>query len=79
MREQELWLEHADFMEALAADGFVVLGGPIGDGSRTLLVIEADSEEEIHERLAADPWVPLDLLRVATIEPWEILLRSSGS
>jgi hypothetical protein len=31
-REQAGWDEHAAFMDALADEGFVVLGGPIGDG-----------------------------------------------
>lgn len=36
--EQEAWAEHATFMNALAEAGFVVLGGPLGDGSRNLLI-----------------------------------------
>lgn len=32
MREQALWAEHAKFMDALTAEGFVVLGGPLGEG-----------------------------------------------
>jgi uncharacterized protein YciI len=75
MREQERWDDHAEFMDALVDEGFVVLGGPLGDGMRFLLVIEAASEQEIHARLADDPWTPMRLLRVAAIEPWEILLR----
>ena len=74
LREQEQWPEHADFMEALVDDGFVLLGGPVGDGVRTLLVVDAESQKAIHERLAADPWTPTGLLRVASVEPWEILL-----
>ena len=31
-REQAGWSEHAAFMDALAEEGFVVLGGPIGEG-----------------------------------------------
>ena len=31
-REQRGWDEHAAFMGGLLAEGFVVLGGPIGDG-----------------------------------------------
>lgn len=31
-REQPGWSEHAAFMDALAEEGFVVLGGPIGEG-----------------------------------------------
>ncbi len=38
MREQEDWAGHATFMNALADDGFVVLGGPIGDGTDTVRV-----------------------------------------
>jgi uncharacterized protein YciI len=76
MREQDAWPKHADFMEGLAEDGFVVLGGPLGDGERILLIVEAESVPAIHDRLAADPWTPMGLLRVESVEPWEVLLRS---
>jgi uncharacterized protein YciI len=75
MREQDAWAEHAEFMDGLAAEGFVVLGGPLGDGKRTLLIVEAESEHAIHDRLAADPWTPMDLLRVESVERWEVLLQ----
>jgi uncharacterized protein YciI len=80
MREQRDWDAHARFMDGLVADGFVVLGGPLGDGDRFLHVIEAPSERDVEARLADDPWTPLDLLRTARIEPWEVLLdgRSLG-
>ena len=77
MREQERWAEHADFMEALAGDEFIVLGGPLGDGSRVLHIVDAESEGEIEERFAADPW-PTDMLRLASVEPWEVLLGKSS-
>jgi uncharacterized protein YciI len=75
LREQEEWDEHARFMEALVDDGFVVLGGPLGDGPEVLLIVDADSEEEIADRLADDPWTPMGLLRTVKIERWKILLR----
>jgi len=75
LRQQEKWDEHAAFMDALVDDGFVILGGPLGDGeSSFLLIIDAESEQEIHARLADDPWTPLGLLRTAKVERWEILL-----
>ena len=74
MAEQEKFAEHASFMNALVAEGFVVLGGPLGDGTSILLIVDADTEAAVHARLAADPWTPMGLLDVATIEPWEILL-----
>jgi uncharacterized protein len=73
-RKQDDWNAHAQFMDALVEDGFVVLGGPVGDGVRVLLVIRAESERDVEARLAEDPWMTMDILRVATIEPWEILL-----
>ncbi len=74
MREQEKWDEHAEFMDALVDDGFVILGGPLGDGGKFLLIIDAESEQEIDARLADDPWTPMGLLRIAKVERWEILL-----
>lgn len=72
--EQERWAEHAAFMNGLVEEGFVLLGGPLGDGPRVLLAVEAESAEAIESRLAADPWTPMGLLRIAGIEPWQILL-----
>ena len=75
MRRQEQWEKHAAFMDALAADGFVVLGGPLGGGEeKFLLIIAADSEQALEVRLADDPWTPLRLLRTAWVERWQILL-----
>jgi hypothetical protein len=63
---------------ALVEDGFVVLGGPVGDGVRVLLVTEAESARDVEARLAEDPWMPMGILRVARIEPWEVLLDGRG-
>lgn len=73
LREQDAWDEHAAFMEGLAREGFVFLGGPLG-GDHVMHVIVADGEEQIRERLAADPWEPMGLLRNVSIERWHILL-----
>jgi uncharacterized protein YciI len=74
MRGQPAWAEHARFMNGLANEGFVVLGGPVGDGTKTLLIIEAESAAAIRERLAADPWSTMNLLKIDSIESWNILL-----
>ena len=75
MREQKLWAEHAAFMNALAAEGFVVLGGPLADGAEVLLIIDASSEEAVRTRLDADPWSPAGLLEIARVEPWTVRLE----
>jgi hypothetical protein len=74
IREQRAWDEHAVFMDGLVDDGFVVLGGPIGDGKQTMLIVEAIDEREIEARLGEDPWAPMDLLRIGSIQPWTIWL-----
>lgn len=76
IREQDGWDEHASFMDGLVDDGFVILGGPLGDGEQTLHLVEAAEEGEIRARLARDPWASADLLRVGTIEPWALWLGS---
>jgi uncharacterized protein YciI len=74
IREQRAWDEHAVFMDGLVDEGFVVLGGPIGDGKQTMLIVEATDEQEITARLGADPWAAMDLLRIGSIQPWTIWL-----
>jgi uncharacterized protein YciI len=74
MREQAKWDEHAAFMNGLVDEGVVVLGGPVGGANKFLLIFDIEREELIHARLADDPWTPMGLLRVASVEPWEILL-----
>src|SRR5437879_2810369 len=56
MREQDAWSAHAAFMNALAEEGFIVLGGPLGDGvsHRAMLIVDAPSENEVRRRLADD-------------------------
>jgi uncharacterized protein YciI len=73
-REQDGWDEHATFMDGLVDDGFVVLGGPLGDGERVLLIVEADDEQDVQARFAADPWLKDGVLTIASIEPWAIWL-----
>ena len=74
-REQDGWDEHAAFMDSLVEEGFVLLGGPIGegDGDNTLLVIAAEDEATLRARLGDDPW-PLDVLTIESIRPWSVWL-----
>jgi uncharacterized protein YciI len=76
-REQDGWDEHAAFMDALAEEGFVVLGGPVGegDGEDALAVVDAESEAAIRTRLAEDPWGE-DMLMITSVEPWSVWLRA---
>jgi len=71
LEEQSGWPEHADFMDGLAEDGFVVLGGPLADEERVVLVVEADTAEDVHETLARDPWSGTHLV-VDSVDGWTI-------
>ncbi|MGA7923434.1 MAG: YciI family protein [Thermoplasmata archaeon] len=75
MREQEMWIEHAAFVNALAEEGFLLVGGPLRGGRthRAMLVVDAESDSDVRKRLLEDPWMKAGILRVASIEPWEIL------
>jgi uncharacterized protein YciI len=72
-RDQAGWDAHAEFVDALAEEGFVVLGGPIGegDGEDALLVVSAAEEDEVRGRLAADPWAET-MLVITSVEPWSV-------
>ena len=74
LEEQSGWRDHADFMDGLVEDGFVVLGGPLDDEYRTVHVVDAASEEAVRERFAADPWSGSHL-EVASIDLWTIRLE----
>jgi uncharacterized protein YciI len=80
IREQDAFDKHAEFMDRLVSDGFVVLGGPLGDGEQALLIIEAGSETAVIERMAEDPWKSMGLLHVGEIRPWTVWLgaRAKG-
>lgn len=73
-REQVDWDAHAAFMDRLVAEGVILLGGPVGDGSETLHAVQAEDEGDARARLAEDPWAPAGLLQVGSIRPWTLLL-----
>ena len=76
-REQPGWDEHATFIDGLVERGVIVLGGPLGDPDfgPALLVFGAESENEVHEYLSADPWLDT-VLHVETVERWSIWIGS---
>jgi uncharacterized protein YciI len=73
MEQQSDWPAHASFMDGLVDAGFVVLGGPLADEQRVVLVVEAETEDAVRATLARDPWSETHL-RIDTIDPWTIRL-----
>jgi uncharacterized protein YciI len=68
--------DHAGFMNALADEGFALFAGPLAGTEsgclRVLLIVAAETEEEIRRRLADDPWV--HRLVITSIEPWNLMV-----
>lgn len=78
LEEQSGWRAHADFMDGLVDDRFIILGGPLADEHRVVLAVEAESVDAVHVTLARDPWTGTHL-ETDTIEPWTIRLDARGS
>ena len=73
LEEQAGWQDHAEFMDALVDDGFIVLGGPVSDDGRVVHAVEAESEDAVRATWARDPWSETHLV-VDSIDPWTIRL-----
>ncbi len=79
MRRQAEWETHAVFMDALAEEGFIVAGGPLGGedhARRVMHVVLAPDADAVEARMAADPWTPMGMLRTVSVELWTVLLGS---
>jgi uncharacterized protein YciI len=63
-------------MDGLAAEGCVLLVGPLEGTKDVLLIARARDGEEIRSRLSEDPWSRNGLLRTATVAPWTLRLGS---
>jgi uncharacterized protein YciI len=74
IREQRGWEEHAAFMDGLVDEGFIILGGPLGDGEQTLHAVQAADARQVEERIGTDPWALMGLLRIGSIRSWALWL-----
>jgi uncharacterized protein YciI len=79
IRQQQDWDEHAAFMDGLVADGFLIIGGPVSGGERTLHAVEAAGEDEVRARFGADPWAGTGMLEIGSVEPWALWLDGRGT
>ena len=74
IRDQAAWIEHASFMDALVDEGFILLGGPLGNGESAMHLIEANDANEVEARLGEDPWANMGMLGIGLIERWRLWL-----
>ena len=77
-REQPFWDEHAAFIDELVDRGFIFMGGPLLDEaglpSGALLIVNADDENEVREILKNDPWFERGILKLESVNRWQIFI-----
>jgi uncharacterized protein len=73
-REQPFWDEHAKFIDQLAAEGFILMGGPLVDEGGSLLTFNAEDENEVREKLKHDPWSRHGILKLESVKRWQIFI-----
>jgi uncharacterized protein YciI len=73
-REQAFWDEHATFIDQLVADGFILTGGPLIDEGGSLLIVNAEDEKEVREKLRNDPWAKHGILKLESVKRWQIFV-----
>src|SRR2546428_13733769 len=75
MESQADWASHASFMNSLAKEGFVILGGPLEGSPDVLRVLGAKTPADVRARLAGGPWATKLLLRIPPAAPWTRRIR----
>jgi uncharacterized protein len=73
-REQPFWNEHATFIDQLFAEGFILMGGPLVDEGGAILIVSAENENEVREKLKDDPWYEQGILKLESVKRWEIFI-----
>jgi hypothetical protein len=61
-------------LNALTDEGIVVLGGPLDNAARAMLIVTAPDEQAAVARLAGNPWARMGLRRLVSIQRWAFLL-----
>jgi len=73
-REQPFWDEHAAFIDQLVDEGFILMGGPLVDEGGSLLIVNAEDENEVREKLKNDPSFERGILKLESIKRWQIFI-----
>jgi uncharacterized protein YciI len=73
-REQSFWDKHAKFIDQLVDDGFILMGGPLVDEGGSLLIVNAEDENEVREKLKNDPWAKHGILKLESVKRWQIFI-----
>ena len=67
--------KHREYLKGLLEAGNIVMSGPFLDDTGALLVIEAESREQVDEFLANDPYRDAGVVDNALVKEWNIVMR----
>ena len=70
--DQPGWEEHADWVDALVDNGTFVMGGPFGDYSGSVNLLEGLTATEAEELIATDPFVQNGVFVVDSVRDWTV-------
>ena len=77
-RDQPFWDEHAAFIDRLVGESSILMGGPLVDEAGmpqgALLIVNAEDENEVREKLKNDPWFEHGILKLESIKRWQIFI-----
>ena len=77
-REQPFWDEHAEFIDQRVDEVFILMGGPLVDEGGmphgALLVVHAEDENEVRDKLKNDPWFEKGILKLESVMRWQIFI-----
>ena len=62
---------HLRHLEPLAKAGQVILAGPFTDGSGSMIIVKAESREEVWQMVARDPYVQHGVFNHVEVKPFK--------
>jgi hypothetical protein len=78
-QEQPGFPDHARFVADLEATGFVAMAGLMNPSNDVLFIFRADSEAEVRQRMAQDPWQQDGHARLGRVEEVQFRIGTPGA
>ena len=74
VREQPDWDAHAEFVDALIERGTFVMGGPFGDNSGSMSLLEGVDADEARRIVEDDPFMKNGVFVLEEIREWNVFV-----
>ncbi len=69
-RLQEIRPVHREYLASLRDSGKLAISGPFTDGPGALIVLEAESKEQVDEIISGDPLTKAGIFKSWTVRQW---------